>query len=185
MLYDMIPDKVEEYIFLPYLTRLFERCYGGEGYWTFVETLYPRLYYAKGETEGSFDNDPESYIYSFIKNLVLYGSVHCNHFPHYDSLVTAEYVYVTDDDGSSKLVNSEDVDSEYEREYGIPDPVGWIYEFDVESVRNDTNRYAELLKCLEDKNFTLIEEFAEMREYLEKLQDKQAPSGDSLFDLFN
>ena len=82
-------------------------------------------------------------------------------------------------------MNSEDVDSEYEREYGIPDPVGWIYEFDVESVRNDANRYAELLKCLEDKNFTLIEEYAEMREYLEKLQDKQAPSGDSLFDLFN
>ena len=185
MLYDMIPDKVEEYIFLPYLTRLYERCDNGNGYWTFLETIYPCLRYEKGETDEYIENDPESYIYSFIKNLVLYGSVHCNHFPHYDSLVTAEYVYVTDDDGSSKLVNSDDVDSEYEREYGIPDPVGWIYEFDVESVRNDTNRYAELLKCLEDKNFTLIEEYAEMREYLEKLQDKQAPSGDSLFDLFN
>ena len=185
MMYDMIPDKVEEYIFLPYLTRLFERCDGADGYWTFLETLYPYLRYVKGETEEYIDNDPQSYIYSFIKQLVRYGNVDCNHFPHYDSLVTDEYVHVTDDDECSKLVNRKDVDWEYEREYGIPDTVGWIYEFEVESVRKDAKTYAELLKCLEDENFTLKEEYTEMREYLEKLQNKQTPSGDSLFDLFN
>lgn len=185
MMYDMIPDKVEEYIFLPFLTRLYERCDSGEGYWTFLETLYPYLRYVKGETEEYIDNDPQSYIYSFIKQLVRYGNVDCNHFPHYDSLVTDEYVHVTDDDECSKLVNRKDVDWEYEREYGIPDTVGWIYEFEVEAVRKDAKTYAELLKCLEDENFTLIEEYAEMREYLEDLQEKLTPSGNSLFDLFH
>ena len=185
MMYDMIPDKVEEYIFLPFLTRLYDRCDSGAGYWTFLETLYPCLRYVKGETEEYIDNDPQSYIYSFIKQLVRYGNVDCNHFPHYDSLVTDEYVHVTDDDESTKLVNRKDVDWEYEREFGVPDTVGWAYEFEVESVRKDAITYAELLKCLEDENFTLIEEYAEMREYLEDLQEKLTPSGNSLFDLFH
>ena len=185
MLYDMIPDKVEEYIFLPYLTRLYERCDSGEGYWTFFETLYPCLRYEKGETDECVDNDPQSYIYSFIKELVRFGGVDCNHFPHYDSLVIDEYVNVIDEDGSGLLISRQMVDRKYEMEYGIPDTVGWIYEFEVGSVRKDAIKYAGLLKCLEDENFTLKEEYAEMRKYLKKLQDKQAPSGDSLFDLFN
>ena len=185
MLYDMIPDKVEEYIFLPYLTRLYERCDSGEGYWTFFETLYPSLRYEKGETDEYADNDPQSYIYSFIKQLVRYGVVDCNHFPHYDSLVIDEYVLVYDEDESSKLVNRVVVDREYESEYGIPDTVGWLYEFEVESVRNDAFKYAELLKCLDNENFELKKEYAVMREYLIKLQDKLTPAGNSLFDLFN
>ena len=185
MLYDMIPDKVEEYIFLPYLTRLYERCDSGEGYWTFFEMLYPCLRYEKGETDECVDNDPQSYIYSFIKQLVRYGGVDCNHFPHYDSLVTDEYVHVIDEDGSGLLISKQMVDQKYEREYGIPDTVGWIFEFEVESVRKEASTYKKLLECLDDENFTLKEEYSEMREYLEKLHDKQAPSGDSLFDLFN
>ena len=37
MLYDMISDKVEEYMFLPYLTKLYEHCDNEDGYWTFLE----------------------------------------------------------------------------------------------------------------------------------------------------
>jgi len=185
MLYDMIPDKVEEYIFLPYLTRLYERCDNEEGYWTFLGMLYPTLRYEKGETDDYISNEPKSYIYNFIKQLNWHGSVDCNNFPHYDSLVTAEYVRVTDEEECDKLVNKEEVDLEYEEEYGIPDTVGWIYEFEVASVRKDQLEYTELLSYLDDENFRLKEEFDEMRQYLEKLRDKQTPSGNSLFDLFN
>lgn len=185
MLYDMIPDKVEEYIFLPYLTRLYERCDTGEGYWTFLETLFPSLNYEKGETTEFIFNDPQSYIYDFIKQLNRLGSVDCNNFPHYDSLVTAEYVHVTDEDESDKLVNKEDVGWEYEGEYGIPDTVGWKYEFEVEYVRKDPLEYAELLSCLDDEDFKLRVEYDAIRQYLEELRDKQTPSGDNLFDLFN
>ena len=185
MLYDMIPDKVEEYIFLPYLTRLYERCDSGEGYWTFFEMLYPCLRYEKGETDECVDNDPQSYIYSFIKQLVRYGGVDCNHFPHYDSLVTDEYVHVIDEDESSLLVSKQMVDQKYEREYGIPDTVGWIYEFEVESVRKEASTYKKLLECLDDENFALKVEYVEMREYLTKLRDKLTPASDSFFDLFN
>ena len=36
MLYDMIPDKVEEYIFLPYLQKVFDKCSGPNGYWQYL-----------------------------------------------------------------------------------------------------------------------------------------------------
>lgn len=185
MLYDMIPDKVEEYIFLPYLARLYEHCDKGEGYWTFLEKLYPSLQYEKGETDDFIYNAPVSYIYRFIKELNRYEDVDCNNFPHYDALISAEYVYVIDEDEENKLVNKEDVGYEYIREFGTPDTVGWIYEFEVESVREDPLMYAELLSCLDDESFGLKVEYHEMRGYLKTLRDKQTPSGNSLFDLFS
>lgn len=35
MLYDMIPYKIEEYVFIPYLQKLFHECDSADGYWTF------------------------------------------------------------------------------------------------------------------------------------------------------
>lgn len=185
MLYDMIPDKVEEYILLPYLTRLFERCDKEEGYWTFLETVYPSIRYEKGETDDFITNNPQSYIYNFIKQFNWHGIADCNDFPHYDSFVAAEYVRVTDEDETDKLVNKDDVSWEYEREHGSPDTVGWVYEFEVESVRKDPTEYTELLICLNDENFRLKMEYYEMREYFQELRDKQTPSGDSLVDILN
>ena len=68
MLYDMIPEKVERYIFLPYLEELIEACERlgeSEGYWEFLERLYPVLFYrydVKGEANDAHDsNDAKSY----------------------------------------------------------------------------------------------------------------------------
>ncbi len=184
MLYDMISDKVEEYIFLPYLTRLCEKCDAMEGYWTFLETLYPYIRYRNGETDDHSYNIPQSYIYDFIRDLNWYERVVCNDFPHYDSLVTEEYAYVIDKDDSNILVNKEEVNWEYRQEYGTPDTVGWEYGFEVESVRMASDDYAELLKRLDDDNFSLKKEYTKMRKYFEKLQVKPMPSSNNLFDLF-
>jgi hypothetical protein len=184
MLYDMIPDKVEEYIFLPFLTKLYEECDREEGYWTFLEKLYPTLRYENGETDEYVSNSSDSYLFDFLKQSNRLWSAKCENFPHYDSLVTVEYVYVIDEDESEKLVNADDVDWEYKEEYGAPDTVGWVYEFDVEAVREEPKEYKKLLGCLDDDNFVLKVEYVKMREYLEKLQKKQRPTGDSLFDLF-
>ena len=180
----MIPDKVEEYIFLPFLTKLYTRCDNEEGYWTFLEMMYPTLYYEKGETNDYISNTPQSYLFDFIKRLNNRWSVDCNDFPHYDTLVTTEYVYVIDEDESQKLVNADDVSRDYTNEYGTPDVVGWIYEFDVEDVRTQPAKYKELLDYLNDDYFVIKEEYVEIREYLKKLQAKQTPTGNSLFDLF-
>lgn len=184
MLYDMIPDKVEEYIFLPFLTELYEECDQEEGYWTFLEKMYPILIYEKGETDEYVSNSAESYLFDFIQQINGLWSVKCENFPHYGSLVTNEYVYVIDEDESETLVNADDVDWDYKYEYGDPDVVGWVYEIDVEEVRGNPSEYSELINCLDDDEFDAKKSYVQMREYLNELQSKQKPTGDSLFDLF-
>jgi hypothetical protein len=185
MLYDMIPDKIDEYIFLPFLSDLFQECDGGSGYLSFLEIMYPRLTYESGETDEFVSNSPVSYLYEFMKNNFFYNDSNCNVLPFYDSLVTERYGYVEEEDGDRKLVNLSEVDYEYKREYGEPDEIGWILEFDVDEVRKKRNTYEELLSMLESDDFVLKREYAEAREYFDTLVTKQKPTGDGLFDLFN
>ena len=184
MLYDMIPDKVEEYIFLPFLTKLYARCDNEEGYWTFLEMIYPILCYEKGEKCDFISNDPQSYLFDFIKALNNLWSLECDDLPHYDTLVKSKYVYVIDEDDVEKLVDADDVSWDYKYVHGTPDIVGWIYEFDVEDVRKQPAKYKDLLDYLNDDEFVAKKEYVEIREYLNKLQAKQKPTGDGLFDLF-
>ena len=44
MLYDMIPSKVERFIFMPYLEKLLAGK-GREAYWSFLESVFGYLYY--------------------------------------------------------------------------------------------------------------------------------------------
>ena len=77
-----------------------------------------------------------------------------------------------------------DASWEYKEEYGTPDVVGWVYDFDVNTIRKNPSKYFDLIERLDDDEFVLKQEYMEMREYLKKLQAKQKPTGNSLFDLF-
>ena len=71
MLYDMIPEKIERFIFLPFLERLMQECNKNgeaEAYWEFLENQYPALYYTEGETGDSYYNEPQSFLYGKIVN---------------------------------------------------------------------------------------------------------------------
>lgn len=184
MLYDMIPNKVEEYIFLPLLDELYKKCDKEEGYWTFLETLYPYLSYEKGETNISILNEPQSYLYDFMNDLNDSESINYLDLPHYEKLIVEEYVYLITEDGREELYNAEDVSWEYENEYGDPDVVGWVFEIDIEDIRMKPEEYKKLLEDLDNDNFVLKVEYIRMREYLEKLKLKQKVTGGSLFDLF-
>ncbi|MFY9549028.1 NACHT domain-containing protein [Miniphocaeibacter sp.] len=184
MLYDMISAKVEEYIFLPLLDDLYKKCDKEDGYWTFLETLYLYLSYEKGETNVSISNDPQSYLYEFISLLNDNESVDYLDLPHYEQLVVEEYVYLVTEDGREELVNSTDVSWEYEKEYGEPDTVGWLFEIDIDDILRKPEEYKELLEILDKDDFVLKVEYIKMRKYLEELKAKQKVTGGSLFDLF-
>lgn len=184
MLYKMIPNKVEEYIVLPLLDELYKKCDKEEGYWTFLESLYPYLSYEKGETNILILDEPQSYLYEFIKNLNDSKSVNYLNLPHYEKLVVEEYIYLITEDGREELFNAEDVSWEYENAYGDPDVVGWLFEIDIEYIRMKAEEYKKLLEDLDNDNFVLKIEYVRMREYLEKLRLKQKSTGSSLFDLF-
>ncbi len=185
MLYDMIPDKIDEYVFLPFLTALFKECDDADGYWSFLEIMYPQLRYEKGETDEYISNSPASYLYEFMKKTFFNNTCSINELPFYESLVSETYGYVEDEDGDNKLVNLDDVSYDYKNDYGAPDPIGWVLEFDIADVRKKRTKYKELVEILDADDFVLKIEFEDAREYLNALVAKQRPTGDGLFDLFN
>ena len=185
MLYDMIPDKIDEYVFLPFLSDLLKECDEAEGYWTFLEIMYPRLSCEKGETNEFVLNSPASYMYEFIKKSFFDNNCNCDELPFIESFVTERYGYIEEADGTNTLAKLSEVSFEYENEYGIPEPVGWILEFDVEEVYKKKETYKELLNILDSDDFILKIEYAAVRTYFNALVAKQKPTGDGLFDLFN
>lgn len=189
MLYDMIPERVEEYIFRPYLEKLFKKCDEEDGYWTFLKELYPTIYYDHGEVDDSADNEPNSYIYNFIiceKHLA--GCIESSVFPFEEEFVGREYVYLDDEwndpegDYAGGLIDKDEVSLDYKYEYGDPDTVGWNLEFDVETILSDPDEYDKFIKILDKDDFPLKEEYVRVRDYLEEMKEEQDPEGTNLFD---
>lgn len=192
MLYDMIPEKVEEYIFLPYLENLITTCAKEDGYKTFLETLYPTIYYDVGEVASSVDNTPSSFLYDFIiRKANIEQSIGNDVFPSQDEFITDAYVEYNEnwklscEDEEFELINANELDSEYIREYGMPDEVGWNLEFGIEEIYNDPEYYEEIIDVLEDSFFPLKQEYQAIQVYLIKLKKKQQATGTDLFDFLS
>lgn len=190
MLYDMIPEKVEEYIFEPFLKKLFEECDEEDGYWTFLQRMYPTLYYEKGETNGSSFNEPDSFLYDFIIHVQRIKSYLVDDdMPQDERFLTNEWVYLDEDyhdpdydtDG---LIDLDEVPWRYKDEYGDPDVVGWNYELDIAKVLDDPISNRDVIELLDSSDFPIKEEFLAAREYMQELIDKGETVGDDLFDKF-
>lgn len=184
MLYDMIPEKVEEYIFTPYLSKLLSECDEADGYWSFLEIMYPHISYEVGETLDYDTISPSSYLYEFIRDLLFENRLDRLALPYYDEFAVEKYGYI-ENEGDHELVNLSDVSYEYIQENGEPDPVGWTLEIDIADLRKKDYRYKELVSLIEKDDFPLKVEYANARMCLEHLLDAQKPSGDDLFSLFS
>ncbi len=190
MLYDMIPDKIEEYIFEPFLKSLFEECDAQNGYWTFLVKMYPVLYYEKGDTNGCDVTEPESFIYSSIvqiKNLRVY--LEQDDLPYDDEFVINEWVYLDEDFhhpdyDTYNLIDVNEVPMEYEEEFGSPEIVGRNYEINIAEILSNQSSYKQLLKLLDNDKFPLKSEYLSVREYLNDLIHKSDTISNDLFDLF-
>lgn len=185
MLYDMIPAKIDEYIFIPFLTKIMDECSQNEGYWTFLKIMYPQIIYEKGETDNGEVLSPVSYLYEFIQRTFFNIYPDMSQLPFEESLVTESYGYMEDEDGDKTLVDLREIPSEYTYEYGDPEPVGWLLEIDIEDVRRKPHMYKNLLLVLDSDEFPLKQEYLRAQECLGKLKSTLQPKGDSLFDLFS
>lgn len=190
MLYDMIPDKIDEYVFEPFLKTLFEECDKSNGYWTFLEKMYPVLYYEEGETDGFTFNDPQSFLYGFIIHKQSINACLSNDDLSLDErFITNEWVYLDEnyqnpDIDTDRLIELNEVPSEYTREFGEPEVVGRNYEIEIDKLLSDSQHYKDIIECLESDDFPLMAEFKEAREYFSRLLDSHCIPSDDLFDLF-
>ena len=195
MLYDMIPDKIQEYIFIPYLTDLFAHCDSENGYQTFLETLYLSIYYSHGEVPDIYDNAPLSFLYRFIIEQFEInpecGRWDTSMFPEESDFETEQFGYLADDwvdlEGNSyedELMEIDEAPFEYVEEYGYPDIVGRHYEFEVSQIYEEFLDYGDFCNILESDDFPLKVEYKLAKELLESLSESLTPKGDDLFDLF-
>ena len=186
MLYDMIPGKIEEYVFIPYLRKLFQECDSADGYWTFLETMFPQIEYTSGDTEVEADVSPSSFIYEFIRDTYFDVPYDFDSVPREESFIRERYAYVYNRDSSDEmLIEVGEITYDYEQEYGKPDEVGWLYEIDVGKLRAKKYLHKETLAALDNDEFCLKKEYIAAHECLKKLLDNQKPKGHNFFDRFS
>jgi hypothetical protein len=173
MLYDIIPERVEQFIFVPFPTDLFAKCDAQDGYWTFLEEEYPTIYYKNGYVGENVSNDLQSYILEFILAKLAYEyTFSADDLPFYDSLVEEE---------AEEDIYDDDFDEdEYPPE---PEIIGYKLEFDVECVRKNPQLYGELLSALEHEDFQFKCEYKAARGYLDTLISRIRERRDDLNDL--
>lgn len=199
MLYDMIPNRIDRYIFLPYLTKLWEECDANDGYWTFLEKMYPTIYAQEGEVGDNYVNDSDYFLYEYIALISCHhhGELYSLKWPsdidyfdrtEWTSIRTQEYMRNGQRYVSTEVVefDSVDVDDDYIDEYGEPEVEGVSWEIDVSDLRRQAQLYGELCSFMESDTFPLKQEYNEMRE-LTALLDRTfntKPSSDDWFDSF-
>ncbi len=181
MLYDMITEKVEEYIFLPFLTSLFDKCDQSEGYWTFLEEMYPQITYSCDD-EYHFSRrvlEPRSFIFGAALDISGFrerGNV-LNGLPYYEELEIERLPRMRQEtifNRRGEPIDVEEVEDE---------KVVYVCRFDVAEVRQHPERYSELLDELNDDKFVFKKQYHAAQRYLKELDAKQKTENDSLLDL--
>lgn len=211
MLCDMIPEKVERYIFLPHLRALLEKCSASgtdEEYWTFLEDQYPVLYYQEGETGDTYFNEAQSFIYRKILEFKHLGGLVDLDFLDWPSLIydlpTKEsvrvYEYFLDEDVYERFQNQEeiaeslmddttvafeeDVPYQYNYLFGKPEQTGITIEIEIYQLTHNPGKYKILRDFMEDSGFPLAEEYQNIKRYYDELRAsiQKEDESDDLFD---
>lgn len=210
MMYDMIPDKIERFIFLPFLEKLISNYSekDTDEYWEFLEDQYPIINYEEGDIGETYLLSPQSFLYETIikfKRLRHSYDIDSVNWPSqiYD-LPTQNWVRVysefTDDEAFMKYPDPMDIDEsllddtifvpeeqvpyQYDHYFGTPDNSGLMIEIDIYDIRKYSYKYRELRKCMEDSEFPLMLEYQEVKDYYKKLKEKteKEDESDDLFD---
>ena len=211
MLYDMIPAKVERFIFLPFLESLMADCSKAgddEEYWEFLERMYPALYYEEGETGDSYPNEPQSFLYqSIVREKLLEAASDLDDYGWpkqiYDlptKTWVSAYREFTDDEGfynypdpvlireelleDTTVFAEEDLPSQYFDYFGSPDEVGITVEIEIYELRKNPAKYAWLRDFMEQAEFPILREYCNVKKYYEELKARIEKENDSnsLFD---
>lgn len=202
MLYDMIPEKIEEYIFLPLLEQLINDCEAKDGYTTFLETMYPTIIYDNGDTPDIVFNTPKSYIYSFIINNFFKREYTIDDliYPFVEEFVTDELILIEedwdldeyerrrfrkDDEVHYKMISKNKLDVAYYQNHDEPDTIGFLLEFEPGNVLRNRDKYPELYAFITDSSYPLVEEYQFIKDYYNTLfQKAKLSEADNLFDSF-
>ena len=197
MLYGMIPEKVEQYIFIPFLESLIKECENNERLITYIKNVYPKLTYISGTVDGFvfYDNHPRSYLLSFIKSVNKMSDD-----LEFDDLlkdveVREEFVeewFCTatvdiDDDGNTEeiIVSGRQFKDDYDEDGDEIEKIGWILSLDNKIIFDKKDEYKDIIELITSNESPYFEEYEEIKILLKKYKDKYADDdeSDDLYDL--
>lgn len=210
MLYDMIPEKIERFIFLPYLEKLITDCSQkkDDEYWEFLEQIYPYIVYEEGNTGESYLTEASSFLYRCIireKHLSSsldiddYGWPEQIHelpakiwveaysefldYDAYDNYPDPESIPDRLLDFTS-IVEEDELPYKYSDYFGEPEQVGLTIEIDIYELRKNPHRYIVLRNHMEHSDFPFLCEYQAVKNYYDALKKRALTEteSDDLFD---
>lgn len=193
MLYDMIPDKVEEYIFLPYLNDLFEECSDDNEkleYLKILDKVYGSLTFYTREVPYVAENNPLSYLYSFICRTgnFLHNDIYdsCYKDPPYDEAYAEQTYYYgkeTDETGEFEIVEESEI-SIGMSDTEPPDVAGYYCAYPISEILEEEDPDSELVEYFTDKDFLYWHEYQALKGYHKKLKEN-VEDNDDMDDIFD
>ena len=170
MLYDMIPNKVERFIILPYLEKILTGK-GIEAYWSFLESVFGELYY---DSNRDMEFCPKSFLFVKIHNMIEKDMFNLTS-------------YTSNLDISSNTINDvihrELVNPNGDDIADITD--GYVgYNLPISAIHQQTEIFPNVRQWMENENFFMKQEYNNIKTYYEKLRRRIQDEEDS-DDLFN
>lgn len=198
MLYDMIPEKVEEYIFLPFLQKMFAKCTDENGYWVYLTrylkeaVVSPVERYRYGILRERMRNRnvlmtaDESFIKSFLLLYVVERKRAKTEieFPKYQEFIMDEYSLIEYPTGQMRLVPARyaeaeqislfDFDEEGNRtevkREDLKITPQYEYRFPFAKIAKEKEKYPDLVRIFEGDDFQPHLDYVALYDYYKKLK---------------
>ena len=173
MLFDMARERLEQYVFIPYLHKWLD--YEGsedEQFVHFVHSVFGTIRYSHGGCDDSTNNPPLSQVYELIADENIFSNEQEDEFSDTDFTEYAEYRlsyyrFLPSEEepntGTLEQIQEEDLRPGEK-------PFGALYEIDMEDVLKDINKFKPFIEDL--KGTFLYDNFNEAKEALKELEDK-------------
>lgn len=187
MLYDMIPDKIDRFIFLPFLQSLWEECDSKDGYWTYLEKMFPTVCAEAGEPGEVLENEADSYLYDFflhITGIRTSGELYNLDWPasitycEMDEWVSVPKTYISGNGEtvtryeSMTLREWEDSEKNIFDDIEQPEVEGASIRIDISKIRSNPERFQDLIEFMERDDFLLKREYNRARQVTEIINKK-------------
>lgn len=186
MLYEMIPEKVIEYLIVPYMKRLIEKCESEDGYHTFLKTIYNNVEMGDEEMITEVYLSPDSPIYELIQDVyhITHDYIDADRVTDADMLSSVQY-YMLTELSVAETVSEDDIPDNYVELYGDPPECGKVYVFDWDEIFSDDS-YANLIESISTPDFPLYKEYMDFMELYDELVTKiECKSVGDLFDILD
>ena len=171
MLFDMIPNRVEEYIFMPLLKDLFEECDKADNpYYKYIEVAYSNFYLRYGSDTYNVIKNYNSFLFKFILNHYnLDMEIEPNVCKIYNDILYKNLL-------SLKKITVEEADlSKRDSSKFLP--------LKTNDILNES-QYKEILDYFSQETFSLFSEFKNIRNFYELLKQKYNDSlSEDWFDI--